>query len=219
MNICIASTNQKSDVHNKQMKKEYFLKRTFDVVFSAVLIIAVSPVLVITYCLLRCTDKQVFFLQKRTGKNGRKFTLLKFRTMKSHKSKSGKILSDAERVMVMGGFLRKSSIDELPQLINILKGDMSLVGPRPLLPEYLPLYNTRQAKRHDVKPGITGWAQVNGRNAISWEEKFEYDLWYVENIGLGLDIKILVKTFLVVLGRKGINAANTIPMEKFKGSS
>ena len=160
----------------------------------------------------------VFFTQTRPGLNGCLFMLLKLKTMNDKRDKSGKLLPDNARLTNVGRFIRSMSIDELPQLVNVLRGDMSIVGPRPLLPEYLPLYNERQARRHEVRPGITGWAQVNGRNAISWEEKFDLDVWYVDNISFGLDMKILFMTFLKVLKREGISSVSATTMEKFNGS-
>lgn len=160
----------------------------------------------------------VFFTQKRPGLNGRVFKMYKFRTMQDIKDINGNLLPDEERMTKLGSFLRSSSLDELPGLLNVIKGDMSLVGPRPLLVQYLPLYNKRQSRRHDVRPGITGWAQVNGRNAISWEEKFELDIWYVENQSLLLDLKVLLLTVKKVFFREGISAEGHVTVEPFKGS-
>ncbi len=160
----------------------------------------------------------VFFLQPRPGKNEKIFKIIKFKTMNDKKDRNGQLLPDADRLTYLGRFVRATSIDEIPQLINILKGDMSFVGPRPLLVSYLPLYNERQRKRHLVKPGITGWAQINGRNAISWEQKFEYDVWYVDRISPSLDIKILLLTLLKVIRKEGVNQKENITMEAFKGS-
>jgi undecaprenyl phosphate N,N'-diacetylbacillosamine 1-phosphate transferase len=159
----------------------------------------------------------VLFTQDRPGFHEKIFKIFKFRTMKTQKN--GENLPDHQRMTKIGSFMRKTSLDELPQLFNVIKGELSLVGPRPLLVEYLPLYNNKQKKRHLVKPGITGWAQVNGRNAISWEQKFDYDVWYVENWSLALDLKILALTFFKVIKRSGVNASSEITMEKFKGSS
>lgn len=158
-----------------------------------------------------------FFYQRRPGKGERIFTILKFRTMNDRRDTAGKLLPDAQRLTAVGSFVRKTSLDELPQLLNVLKGDMSFVGPRPLLPEYLPLYNETQRKRHNVKPGITGWAQVNGRNAISWEQKFEYDVWYVEHQSFGLDLRILFKTVKKVFKSEGIAQEGQVTAEAFKG--
>ncbi|MDX1428381.1 MAG: sugar transferase, partial [Salegentibacter mishustinae] len=160
-----------------------------------------------------------FFFQKRPGKNGRIFNIIKFKTMTDEKDENGNLLPDEKRLTAVGKFVRKTSIDEIPQLINVLKGNMSLIGPRPLLPQYLPLYSERQRKRHDVKPGITGWAQVNGRNAISWTKKFEYDVWYVENLSFGLDVRIIFKTIKKVLVSEGINTANMATTEAFNGKN
>ena len=157
----------------------------------------------------------VFFRQQRTGLHGNFFKLIKFRTMSEAKSADGSVLGDAARLTPFGKFLRRTSLDELPELINVLKGDMSLVGPRPLLPEYLPYYNTDQRRRHDVKPGLTGWAQVNGRNALSWEERFKLDVWYVENLSFGLDLKILAKTVGVAFSGAGISADDHATMPRF----
>jgi undecaprenyl phosphate N,N'-diacetylbacillosamine 1-phosphate transferase len=162
--------------------------------------------------------KPVLFRQKRPGKDGKVFEIYKFRTMTDERDEKGALLPDEERLSGIGKLMRSTSLDELPQLFNVLKGDMSFVGPRPLLVEYLPLYNEREQKRHHVKPGITGWAQVNGRNAISWEEKFEYDVWYVEHRSFWLDMKILWLTFLKVVKRSDISSDRSITMGKFKGS-
>ena len=159
-----------------------------------------------------------FFFQKRPGKNEKIFKVIKFNTMHNKKDAAGVLLSDAARLTKLGIFVRKTSLDEIPQLFNVLKGDMSLIGPRPLLPEYLSFYNTMQKKRHNVKPGITGWAQVNGRNAISWERKFEYDVWYVENISFFLDLNIFLKTFTKVFKSEGINTQNEATTTKFEGT-
>lgn len=160
-----------------------------------------------------------FFFQNRPGEHGRIFKIVKFKTMTDEKDSDGKLLPDSKRLTAVGKFVRKTSIDEIPQLWNVLKGEMSIIGPRPLLPEYLGIYNSRQSKRHLVKPGITGWAQVNGRNAISWNQKFEYDVWYVEHISFKLDLKILLKTIKKVLVSEGINTANMATTEPFNGSN
>tara|TARA_B100000886_G_scaffold340531_1_gene310898 strand:- start:6559 stop:7134 length:576 start_codon:yes stop_codon:yes gene_type:complete len=160
----------------------------------------------------------IFFIQKRPGRNGKVFYIYKFRTMINKFDKNGNVLSDEKRLTKFGKFLRSTSLDELPELINVIKGDMSLVGPRPLLIEYLPLYSKRQSIRHKVKPGITGWAQINGRNAISWNEKFELDVWYVYNLSVGLDIKILWVTLKKVILRNDISHKNHVTMNKFKGN-
>ena len=160
-----------------------------------------------------------FFFQRRPGKNEHVFTVIKFKTMNDKKDKAGNLLPDAQRLTAIGKFIRKTSLDELPQLINVIKGDMSLVGPRPLLVEYLPLYNPFEKRRHEVKPGITGWAQVNGRNAISWKQKFEYDVWYVDHLSFGLDMKILLLSFIKVFKAEGITDNASATMQKFTGST
>lgn len=159
-----------------------------------------------------------FFFQIRPGKNEKTFKIIKFKTMNDKKDSDGNLLSDAQRLTKIGNFVRKTSLDELPQLLNVLKGDMSLIGPRPLLPEYLPLYNETQRKRHEVKPGITGWAQVNGRNAISWQQKFDFDVWYVNHFSFLLDCKIIYLTINKVFKREGITAENSVSAEAFKGN-
>lgn len=159
-----------------------------------------------------------FFLQSRPGKKGKIFKVVKFKTMNNLKDESGKLLPDEKRLTVIGKVVRKTSLDEVPQLLNVIKGDMSLVGPRPLLVEYLPLYSDEQKRRHEVRPGITGWAQVNGRNAINWEEKFAYDVWYVDHLSFWLDIKIMLLTVLKVFKSEGISATGEVTMHKFKGS-
>jgi lipopolysaccharide/colanic/teichoic acid biosynthesis glycosyltransferase len=160
----------------------------------------------------------VFFFQERPGKNEKIFKVIKFKTMNDRKDASGNLLPDAQRLTKVGKFVRSTSLDEIPQLLNVIKGDMSLIGPRPLLVQYLPLYNETQRRRHEVRPGITGWAQVNGRNAISWAQKFAYDVWYVDNVSLSLDIKILIKTILKVFKRDGISSGTSATMEYFKGN-
>ena len=167
---------------------------------------------------IQAGNGKVFFTQKRPGKNERIFSILKFKTMTDQKDQEGNLLPDAKRLTKIGKLVRKTSLDELPQLINVLKGEMSIVGPRPLLPEYLSLYNEEQKKRHAVKPGITGWAQINGRNAISWEDKFQFDVWYVENQSFGLDLKILFLTVKKVFRSEGINTAGQATTEPFKGN-
>ncbi|MES3037374.1 MAG: sugar transferase [Bdellovibrionota bacterium] len=196
---------------------QLFFKRALDLVIASIVLFVSSPILVLSAIMILLTDGMpVLFRQIRPGFHGRPFKIFKFRTMKN--PQPGVELSDHQRMTGLGRFLRRSSIDELPQLINVLAGDISLVGPRPLLTEYLPLYNERQLLRHSVKPGITGWAQVNGRNAITWEQKFEYDVWYVENWSLLLDLKILALTFLKVIRPSGVDASAAVTMEKFKGS-
>lgn len=195
-----------------------FVKRLLDIIFSLVLIIALSPVFIILIIIsLSKLGSPVFFCQERPGKDNKIFKLIKFRTMKNLFDEDGKPLPDGERMTKYGTFLRKSSLDELPEIFNILIGQMSFVGPRPLLPRYLHRYNETQIRRHLVKPGITGLAQVNGRNAISWEKKFEYDIEYVENISLLLDIKILFLTVIKVIRRDGISEDGEATMSEFMG--
>lgn len=195
------------------------MKRTFDIVISLAVLVAFSPIVLLTALLVRIKlGSPVIFKQIRPGLNGKPFNMIKFRSMLDAHDKDGNPLSDELRLTKLGKILRATSLDELPGLINVLKGDMSLVGPRPLLMEYLPLYTPEQAKRHNVKPGITGWAQVNGRNAISWEEKFKLDVWYVDNKNLLLDIKILFLTIKKVFIREGISAEGQATISKFTGS-
>lgn len=182
-------------------------------------LIVLSPVFIIVCTVLLIKNNgRVFFVQQRPGRKEKIFKVIKFKTMNDRKDESGNLLPDAERLTKTGAFIRKTSLDEIPQLINVIKGDMSLIGPRPLLIQYLPLYNEFQKKRHDVRPGITGWAQVNGRNAISWEKKFEYDVWYVNNIHFLLDLKILFLTVKKVLRSEGITEKNSATTENFKGN-
>ncbi|WP_026915732.1 sugar transferase [Christiangramia portivictoriae] len=194
------------------------IKPTFDFLAAVVALLILSPVLIIvTILLYRANTGKPFFYQSRPGKNGDIFKIVKYKTMTDEKDDQGDLLPDSERLTKIGSFVRKTSIDEIPQLFNVLKGDMSIVGPRPLLPQYLKLYNEEQLKRHEVKPGITGWAQVNGRNAISWLKKFEYDVWYVKNQSFGLDLKILFKTIKKVVISEGITAENMATTEPFNG--
>lgn len=197
------------------------VKRFFDFNVALLGLLISSPFfLIVSICLLIANEKAgVFFVQQRPGKKGKLFWLIKFKTMNEKCDLQGKLLPDAERLTVVGRFVRSTSLDEIPQLINVLKGDMSLIGPRPLLVKYLPLYNNEQARRHEVRPGITGWAQVNGRNAISWEEKFKLDVWYVDNVSFALDMKILWMTIRNVIQRKDISAANHATMVAFKGNT
>ncbi|KYH05495.1 MULTISPECIES: sugar transferase [Chryseobacterium] len=200
------------------MYKNY-LKRIFDFVFSLMGITLLLPIfLVVMIGLFLANDGKPFFFQLRPGKNGKIFKIIKFKTMNDKKDSNGTLLSDAERLTAIGSFVRKTSLDEIPQLINVLKGDMSLIGPRPLLVQYLPLYNEHQARRHEVRPGITGWAQVNGRNAISWNQKFDYDVWYVENISFILDFKIFFLTAKKVFIREGVSADGHVTIEPFQGN-
>lgn len=194
------------------------MKRAFDLIAALVAISLAWPLMVVVAVLVRVNlGAPVLFRQQRPGLNAKPFYIYKFRTMFSACDANGEQLPDEKRMTRFGSFLRRSSLDELPQLINVLKGDLSLVGPRPLLMEYLPLYNAEQARRHLVKPGVTGWAQVNGRNAISWEDKFKYDVWYVDHHSFWLDMKILWMTFCKVLKREGISQQGKATMEKFRG--
>ena len=195
------------------------LKFIFDKILALFLIILFSPIyIIVSLLILIKIGKPILFRQKRPGLHEEIFGIYKFRTMTNDTDAKGELLPDEQRLLGIGKFIRSASLDELPQIFNVLKGDMSFVGPRPLLIEYLPLYNERQKKRHEVKPGITGWAQVNGRNAISWEQKFEYDAWYVEHQSFWLDMKILWMTFLKVVRRSDISSDTAVTMEKFKGS-
>lgn len=194
-------------------------KRLFDIVVSLVALIGLFPaLLLITFVVAATSDGGAFFRQIRAGREGRPFIMVKFRTMLDFRGKEKIDLSDSELITPIGRFLRNSSLDELPELWNVLKGEMSLVGPRPLLMEYLPLYTSEQARRHEVKPGVTGWAQVNGRNSISWEEKFSLDVWYVDNRSFLLDLKIIWLTIIKVLARDGVSAPGEATMYKFTGS-
>ncbi|MBQ23757.1 MAG: sugar transferase [Alcanivorax sp.] len=196
------------------------MKRAMDILGAACGLILLAPViLLLAFLVRRIHGVPVCFRQKRPGKAGQPFEMIKFRTMTDARDGEGELLPDAERLTSFGQFLRSTSLDELPELWNVLKGDMSLVGPRPLLMEYLPLYSECQARRHDVRPGITGWAQVNGRNALSWEEKFELDVWYVENRTLWLDIKVLFLTIWQVVKRDGISQDGEATMSKFTGGN
>lgn len=199
---------------------KFLFKRIFDFSLALIGILLLSPLFVlVTIGLYFANLGKPFFFQLRPGKDEKIFKIIKFKTMNDKKDVNGNLLSDAHRLTKVGLFVRKTSLDEIPQLLNVVKGDMSLIGPRPLLPEYLHLYNEIQKRRHEVKPGITGWAQVNGRNAISWDQKFEYDVWYVKNISFALDFKILIKTIQKVFKREGINAANVATTERFYGNS
>ena len=196
-----------------------YIKSLIDILISFIIFVIVFPVLmIVSLFLFFANSGNPFFFQLRPGKNEKIFRIIKFKTMNDKKDSEGNLLTDAHRLTKIGKFVRKTSIDELPQLINVLKGDMSLIGPRPLLPEYLTLYNELQKKRHEVKPGITGWAQINGRNTISWEQKFEYDVWYVENISFKLDCKIIFCTLKKVIIRKDINLNNQVSSEYFLGN-
>lgn len=197
----------------------HFFKRLFDFLIALVALLVIWPVLLIVAIWLHFANKGAgaFFTQERPGRNGKIFKLFKFKSMTDERDKNGELLPDEYRLTPVGRFVRATSIDELPQLINVLKGDMSLIGPRPLLVQYLPLYTPEQMRRHDVRPGITGWAQVNGRNAISWGDKFRLDVWYVDNLSLWLDVKIIFITIKKVLFRENINSASAATMEAFNG--
>lgn len=204
----------------KDWKKMYIkiIKPSLDLISSFIGLVLLFPIFIlVTILLFIANDGKPFFFQSRPGINGKIFKIIKFKTMNDKKDRHGTLLPDADRLTKVGNFVRKTSLDELPQLINVFKGDMSLVGPRPLLTNYLHLYNEFQNIRHNVKPGITGWAQVNGRNAISWDQKFTYDVWYVENISFTLDVKILLKTVIKVIKSDGINAADAATIEPFDG--
>ena len=195
------------------------MKRCADVIVAVIALVLLMPVLLLVALLVRIRlGSPVLFRQKRPGYKGAPFEMLKFRTMSDARDDQGNLLPDAKRLTQLGKFLRATSLDELPELINVLSGTMSLVGPRPLLMEYMPLYSTHQARRHNVRPGITGWAQINGRNTISWEDKFDYDVWYVHNQGFRLDLKILVLTVAKVLRRSGISAEGEVTMPRFMGT-
>jgi len=196
-----------------------FFKRIFDLFISFVALLVLSPVfIVITIGLYIANNRKPFFRQLRPGKNEKIFKVIKFKTMTDEKDNAGNFLPDANRMTKIGKFIRSTSLDELPQLINVLKGDMALIGPRPLLVQYLPLYSKEQSRRHNVRPGITGWAQVNGRNTISWQKKFEYDVWYVDYLSFLLDLKIMYMTIKKIFIREGINSDLSVTMEAFKGN-
>lgn len=196
------------------------LKRAIDFCIALIGFISLLPIFLVVSALLSWINRgKPLFFQDRPGLREKTFKIIKFKTMNDRRDGQGNLLPDAERLTPLGSFIRKTSLDEIPQLINVIKGDMSLVGPRPLLPQYLALYNERQARRHEVRPGITGWAQVNGRNAISWEQKFEYDVWYVDNISFALDLKILFLTIKKVFKREGISAEGQATIEPFKGNA
>lgn len=197
-----------------------FFKRFYDILLSGIAILVLSPIFLILIVLGAIKMKgNPFFTQQRPGKNGKIFRLIKFRTMTNAKDKDGNLLSDEVRLTRYGKILRSTSLDEIPELFNIFVGNMSIIGPRPLLVRYLPLYNEFQAQRHNVKPGLTGWAQANGRNALSWEERFELDVFYVKNLSLWLDIKTLIATVKAVFNRKGISSETHVTMEEFKGTN
>ncbi|EKB55416.1 MULTISPECIES: sugar transferase [Flavobacteriales] len=196
-----------------------FIKPFLDFILALIGFLLLSPVfIIVTIGLFFANQGKPFFFQLRPGKDGKIFKIIKFKTMNDKKDEHGNLLPDADRLTKVGSFVRKTSLDEIPQLLNVIKGDMSLIGPRPLLPSYLALYNDFQRRRNEVKPGITGWAQVNGRNSISWEKKFEYDVWYVDHISFALDFKILWLTVLKVLKSEGINEQGQATSEEFKGN-
>ncbi|WP_281633890.1 sugar transferase [Flavobacterium luteolum] len=197
-----------------------FIKRILDFSIALICLLILAPVFIaITIFLFVVNGGKPFFVQIRPGKNEKEFKIIKFKTMNDKKDSEENLLADEFRLTPIGAFVRKTSLDEIPQLLNVLKGDMSLIGPRPLLPEYINIYNDFQKQRHDVMPGITGWAQVNGRNAISWKQKLEYDVWYVKNLSFVLDLKVILKTFKKVIKSEGINAAESATTEKFNGNN
>ena len=200
---------------------QYVIKRLIDFIVVFFVLIIVWPVLFLVTFWLYFANKGagVFFTQERPGKSGKIFKVIKFKTMTDERDAEGNLLPDDKRLTKVGKFVRSTSIDELPQLINVLKGDMSLIGPRPLLPQYLPLYSKEQARRHEVRPGVTGWAQVNGRNAISWSKKFELDIWYVDHCSFLLDLKIILLTIKKVFVREGINSDDSATIEPFTGTN
>lgn len=201
------------------MYKKLF-KPILDFLLATIGFLVLSPIfLFVTIALFLANQGKPFFFQLRPGKNGKIFKIIKFKTMNDKKDAEGNLLSDADRLTKIGAFVRKTSLDEIPQLLNVIKGDMSLIGPRPLLPQYLELYNDFQRRRNEVKPGITGWAQVNGRNAISWEKKFEYDVWYVDHLNFWLDVKIFFLTIKKVFVSEGITQEGHVTSEEFKGNT
>lgn len=203
------------------MMYKHFFKRILDIIISFLALLVLSPFLIVVIVWLHFANKGagVFFTQDRPGKDGKIFKVIKFKTMTDERDAEGKLLPDSQRLTKVGKFVRSTSIDELPQLINVLKGDMSLIGPRPLLVQYFPLYSPEQARRHEVRPGISGWAQCHGRNAISWTEKFKLDVWYVDHCTLWTDIRVIFITIKNVLMRKDINSATAATMEAFNGNN
>lgn len=197
---------------------KYFFKRILDFLAAFFGLTILSPIFIVVWLALYiANDGTPFFFQNRPGKGGKIFKIIKFKTMNDKKDANGNLLPDADRITAIGSFVRKTSLDEIPQLLNVLKGDMSLIGPRPLLIQYLPLYTATQSRRHEVRPGITGWAQVNGRNAISWEKKFELDVWYVDHVSLATDLKVFFTTFKKVFKSEGISADGHVTIEPFNG--
>ena len=203
------------------MMYKYFFKRFLDFCIALVALICISPILLVVAIWLHFANKGAgaFFTQERPGWHGKIFKVIKFKTMTDERDANGELLPDAQRLTKVGRFVRSTSIDELPQLINVLKGDMALIGPRPLLVQYVPLYSPEQARRHEVRPGISGWAQCHGRNAISWTEKFKLDVWYVDHLSLWTDLKVIIITIKNVLMRKDINSATSATMEIFNGNN
>lgn len=198
----------------------FFLKRVIDFLIALIAVILLSPVfIVVTILLYFANQGKPFFIQARPGLNEKIFNIIKFKTMNDKKDNQGNYLPDSERLTPIGSFIRQTSLDELPQLINVLKGDMAIIGPRPLLPQYLSLYNESQKRRHNIRPGITGWAQVNGRNAISWTMKFELDIWYIDNVSFATDCKVMFLTLKKVVKKEGINQAKQATVEAFKGNN
>jgi undecaprenyl phosphate N,N'-diacetylbacillosamine 1-phosphate transferase len=197
-----------------------FFKRFLDILVSVIGLIIASPILIVVFCILGFQNKgSIFFFQERPGFKQKAFRIIKLKTMTDEKDADGKLLPDNQRITKAGKIIRRLSIDELPQLVNVLKGDMSLIGPRPLLFKYIPLYSEEQLRRHDVRPGITGWAQVNGRNSISWKQKFDFDIYYVDHLSFVLDIKILWLTFIKVIRTEGVNQTLDRPMQPFNGNN
>jgi len=197
-----------------------FFKRFLDILVAVIGLIMASPILIVVFCILGFQNKgSIFFFQERPGFKQKAFKIVKLKTMTDEKDVDGKLLPDNQRITKAGRIIRRLSIDELPQLVNVLKGDMSLIGPRPLLFKYIPLYSEEQLRRHDVRPGITGWAQVNGRNSISWKQKFDFDIYYVDHLSLLLDIKILWLTFIKVIRTEGVNQSTDRPMQPFNGNN
>ena len=199
---------------------KFFLKRVIDFLIALIGLVLLSPVFIVVMVLLYFANQgKPFFLQARPGLNEKIFNIIKFKTMNDKKDGQGNYLPDSERLTRIGSFIRQTSLDELPQLINVLKGDMALIGPRPLLPQYLSLYNESQKRRHNIRPGITGWAQVNGRNAISWTMKFELDIWYIDNVSFATDCKVMFLTLKKVIKKEGINQADQATVEAFTGNN
>ena len=219
-NSSAPSAPPSSPNRRKKMLYKRFFKRFLDFWISLVALIVLAPVLLALTLWLHFANKGAgaYFLQERPGKNGKIFRIIKFKTMTDERDAQGRLLPDEQRLTKIGQFIRSTSMDELPQLLNVLKGDMALIGPRPLLVQYLPLYSKEQARRHEVRPGITGWAQVNGRNAIGWTEKFKLDVWYVDHVSLMTDLQILCLTVAKVLRRDGISEAGQVTMEAFQGN-